>query len=77
MLLCVNSQPGRRYFILAIWSQPSGAEPDVWRGYVETPNGTRSYFATLDGLNELLLAMGWRQDAISPGQSNHNNLDKL
>lgn len=74
MLLRMNSLTGRRYFILAIWSEPSGAEPDVWRGYVETPNGARTYFGTLERLAELLREMGWRQDAMVQNQSSRRNL---
>ncbi|WP_420640865.1 hypothetical protein [Candidatus Leptofilum sp.] len=72
----MNSKPGRRYFILSIWSEPSGAESDVWRGYVETPNGKRTYFATIERLADLLQTMGWRQETTYLSQSNRRNLFK-
>jgi hypothetical protein len=62
----MNSQPGRRYFILSIWSQPSGSEPNVWRGYVESASGTRTYFATLQQLNNLLQSVGWLENTAVP-----------
>lgn len=62
MLLRMKTQSGRHYFILSIWFQPTGSDPDVWRGYVESAGGTRTYFATLQRLNELLQAAGWQED---------------
>lgn len=70
MLLPMNRQPGRRYFILSIWSQPSGSEPDVWRGYVESASGTRMYFASLPQLNALLQSVGWLEDTAVPNPEN-------
>ncbi|MCA9918083.1 MAG: hypothetical protein KC445_09030 [Anaerolineales bacterium] len=68
MLLRMNGQTGRRYFILSIWSQPSDSGAGVWRGYVESASGTRTYFATLPQLNALLQAAGWLEDTavVSP-----------
>ncbi|GJM42249.1 MAG: hypothetical protein DHS20C20_25310 [Ardenticatenaceae bacterium] len=72
----MNGITARRYFILSIWSEPSDVEPEIWRGYVETPNGTRTYFATIERLADLLQDMGWRQDTTHLSNSNRRNLFK-
>lgn len=72
----MNGISTRRYFILSIWSESTGSEADVWRGYVETPNGTRTYFATIERLADLLQAMGWRQDTAYLSNRNRRNLFK-
>jgi hypothetical protein len=66
MLLRMNSTAGRRYFILSIWSQPSVSTPGVWRGYVESASGARTYFATLQQLNALLQSVGWLDATAVP-----------
>lgn len=62
MLLCMNSNAERRYFILSIWSQANGSSHGVWRGYLESASGSRTYFATLQRLNSLLCSAGWQDD---------------
>ncbi len=55
----------RAAFILTVWSE----RPSAWRGYLETPDGRRRYFLSLEELNQLLrAASGWVDpDSASPG----------
>ena len=47
----------RSSFIISIWTQGDA----VWRGYVESTNGSRHYFASLEQLSSLLAAYGWQE----------------
>ena len=66
MLLRMNRDAERRYFILSIWSQANGSSHGVWRGYLESASGSRTYFATLQRLNSLLNSAGWPEDTAVP-----------
>jgi hypothetical protein len=58
----MNKEAQRRHYILSIWSQASGSSHAVWRGYLESASGSRTYFATLQRLNNLLQLTGWQED---------------
>ena len=66
MLLRMNRDAERRYFILSIWSQANGSSHGVWRGYLESASGSRTYFATLQRLNSLLNSAGWQEETAVP-----------
>jgi hypothetical protein len=52
----------RAFYIVTIWAEPSEPNPPRWRGYLETPNGARKYFDSLQDLNRLIRdASGWQE----------------
>jgi hypothetical protein len=52
----------RAFYIVTIWAEPSEPNSPRWRGYLETPNGTRKYFDSLFELNRLIRdASGWQE----------------
>lgn len=57
----------RQSFIVCIWSERTQVGAPVWRGYLETSGGERSYFASPDELDRLFREHGcW----VSPDGSN-------
>ncbi|MCP4416106.1 MAG: hypothetical protein GY805_05770 [Chloroflexi bacterium] len=58
----MNRKAQRRHFILSIWTQASGSSHAVWRGYLESASGSRTYFDTLQRLDNLLQSAGWQED---------------
>lgn len=58
-------EPRRAAFILTIWAETVPAEAAAWRGYLENANGQRHYFASLAGLNRLLIESGGWEDPAS------------
>lgn len=60
--------PRRAAFILTIWAETVPADAPTWRGYLEGGDGQRRYFASLAGLNQLLIEVGgWVDLPLSTG----------
>jgi hypothetical protein len=56
----------RAAFILTLWSECLGAAPPAWRGFLESADGQRHYFHSLDGLTQLLRAASGCLDRETP-----------
>lgn len=66
MLLCMDKDAQRQYFILFIWPQATDSPRGTWRGYLESASGSRTYFASLEQLGDMLRSIGWQgETAVS------------
>jgi hypothetical protein len=56
---------------LSIWQEPREGAAPTWRGYLETRDGQRHYFATFADLESLVLkASGWAEPGKQPSNTN-------
>ena len=56
----------RTSYILSLWAEHQEDSPPVWRGSLESADGRRLYFDSLQTLNRLLgESAGWRDPVPS------------
>jgi hypothetical protein len=55
----------RKSYIISIWAERPAEGTPVWRGYLETTVGQRSYFASLADLNRMLRERGGWEELTS------------
>lgn len=64
---------GRTMFVLLVWPEHQAVEAPQWRGLLESTEGERRYFRSLDELMRLVVGWsGWTECPLdSQGEKDH------
>lgn len=56
----------REYFVLWLWKRSNvETEKGEWLGFLESGKGKRTYFKTLEELNQHLRIIGWQDSQLA------------